>query len=131
MLGQRRRRCANIETALGECLVFAGHEVVSLLSQTVNTMYANLQEKCLPPKDGNFPINWCNFNPVINILAPQIYFKSFWGQIGNYYDMYITGKIKKIFSTLFSHLFVRLLSQVSHSYCSEIAQSLEIISHDF
>ena len=24
MLGQRRRRCANIETALGECPVFAG-----------------------------------------------------------------------------------------------------------
>ena len=25
MLGQRRRRCANIETALGECPVFAGY----------------------------------------------------------------------------------------------------------
>ena len=24
MLGQRRRRCANIETSLGECAVFAG-----------------------------------------------------------------------------------------------------------
>ena len=26
MLGQRRRRCANIETALGECPVFAGKQ---------------------------------------------------------------------------------------------------------
>ena len=36
MLGQRRRRCANIETALGECPVFAGMGLYRLLLCTAS-----------------------------------------------------------------------------------------------
>ena len=32
MLGQRRRRWPNIETALGECLVFAGSDEIAVSS---------------------------------------------------------------------------------------------------
>ena len=32
MLGQRRRRCANIETALGECPVLAGKALITVIT---------------------------------------------------------------------------------------------------
>ena len=35
MLAQRRRRCANINSALGECLVFEGYHVFIFAQQTV------------------------------------------------------------------------------------------------
>ena len=66
MLGQRRRRWTNIETELGECLVFAGY----VLARIFHTHYHHTAAHMIAARGGIGVGLWCCLVVGLRVSEP-------------------------------------------------------------